>query len=297
MKIKILYEDPNILVIDKPSGVSVHPASSEASPDKQRNDTNSAIAEFVSLKKETISDWVLKNYPKTKNVGEPLGEIKRPGVVHRLDHETSGVMLLVKNQKAFEFLKSQFSAPALEMQNRGLADRVNRVKKIYVAIVQGHVKNNRGVINKPIGRSPKDFRRHLAGRGARGELREAITEYKVLRRFKVKAYQNFYPRGSHAVLSEGRRGKNYDMPKLSPFSFLEIKPKTGRTHQIRVHMKFLNHPIVCDSLYNPKGLCPKGLSRLALHAKAIEFKNLKGKIIKVESPTPKIFLKLVNLAG
>jgi len=288
MKIKILYEDPNILAIDKPSGVSAHPASSGASPDKQRNDTNSAIAEFVSLKKETISDWVLKNYPKTKNVGEPLGKIKRPGVVHRLDHETSGVMLLVKNQKAFEFLKSQF---------------VNReIKKTYHAIVSGFVRDNRGVINKPIGRSPKDFRRHLAGRGARGELREAITEYKVLKRFEAQCIQNF----SHCALPRVRVGtlaaKNFK--GTAPFSYLEIKPKTGRTHQIRAHMKYLNHPIVCDTLYNPGGLCPiplpslplikreekgGGLSRLALHAKSIEFKNLKGKIIKVESPIPKEF--------
>ena len=228
MRIKVLYEDSIILAIEKPSGISVH------------GDGRS--------KEKTITDWVIKNYPKMKNVGEPMGEILRPGIVHRLDRETSGVLLLAKNQKAFEFLKKQF------------IDR--EIKKIYHAIVSSSVKNDRGIINKPIGRSPRDFRRYLAGRGARGELREAITEYKVLKRFEIS--------------------KN-------KFTYLEIKPKTGRTHQIRVHMKFFNHPVVCDSLYNPDGICPKNISRMALHAKSIKFKNLSGKIIKVESKLPNFF--------
>lgn len=238
-KIKILYEDTNILAIDKPSGISVH-------------------ADGRS-KEKTITDWVLKNYPKIKNVGESMfietekikREIKRPGIVHRLDRETSGVLLLAKNQKAHEFLKKQF-------MNR-------EVKKTYVAIVSGWVKNNHGFIDKPIGRSPSDFRRHLAGRGARGELREAITEYKILKRF---------------------------IDKKEKFSYLEVKPKTGRTHQIRVHMKFLNHPVIGDVLYNPDG--PKA-KRMMLHAHSIEFKNLKGKTIKIESPLPAEFKKVLKL--
>jgi 23S rRNA pseudouridine1911/1915/1917 synthase len=236
MKIKILYEDSNILAIDKPSGISVH------------SDGRG--------KEKTITDWILKKYPKMKNVGEPQFfedkkikiEIKKPGIVHRLDRETSGVLLLAKNQKTYEFLKSQF-------QNR-------EIKKTYITIVNGWVKNDHGIINKPIGRSPKDFRRHLAGRGVRGELREAITEYKILKRFEISS---------------------------NKFTCLEIHPKTGRTHQIRVHMKYLNHPVVCDSLYNPNNSCPRSISRLALHAKSIEFKNLKGEMIKVESPLPKEF--------
>ena len=237
-KVKILFEDKDILAVEKPSGIFVH---------------------FDGRSKEkTISDWFLRNYPKVKNVGESIfvdgKEIKKPGIVHRLDKETSGVLLLAKNQKAFEFLKGQF-------KNR-------EVKKVYNAVVSGWVKNDRGVVNKTIGRSPVDFRRRLAGRGARGELREAITEYKVLKRFKDK--------------------------KGNKFTFLEIKPKTGRTHQIRVHMKFLNHPVVCDSLYNPKGFCPKGLNRLTLHAKSIEFKNLKDKVFKIESKLPKEIEKMIK---
>lgn len=122
-KIKVLYEDPNILAINKPSGILVHP------------DNHS--------KAKTIVDLFIKKYPKLE-------------VVHRLDKETSGVLLLAKNQKAHVFLKKQF---------------VNReIKKTYFAIVNGFVKNDHGVINKPIGRSPVDFRRRLAGRGARGGI-------------------------------------------------------------------------------------------------------------------------------
>lgn len=220
MKIKVLYEDVNILAIGKPSGILT-------CPDQHNNG------------EENVFDLLRTKYPKLE-------------LVHRLDKETSGV-LLCKNKKAQEFLKKQF-------QER-------TVKKTYVAIVNGSVKNDYGIINKPIGRSPSDFRRRLAGRGARGEMREAITEYKVLKRFEVS--------------------KN-------KYSYLEIKPKTGRTHQIRVHLKFLNHPVVYDSLYNPNNPCPKGLSRLALHAKSIEFKDLKGRTIKVESPVPKEFKKMVK---
>jgi 23S rRNA pseudouridine1911/1915/1917 synthase len=250
MKIKILYEDSNILAIDKPSGILVH-------PDQRSTE-------------KTVLDLFLKKYPKVE-------------LVHRLDKDTSGVMLLAKNKKSHEFLKQQFQ------------DRV--VKKTYIAIVSGYVKNDRGVINKPIGRSPKDFRRYLSGRGARGEMREAITEYKVLKRFEITTPKPL-------LKKEGRnssRPAKGEWPKaegVDKFTYLEVRPKTGRTHQIRVHMKFLNHPVVGDSLYNPDTPCPKGISRLALHAKSIEFKNLKGKTIKVESPLPKEFskiLKLINL--
>ena len=237
MKIKILYEDPNILALEKPSGISVHPDG--------------------RTKEKTLTEWILKNYPKMKNVGEDevyefkneKVEIKKPGVVHRLDRDTSGVLLLAKNQKAYEWLKTQFQ------------DR--EIKKTYVAIVSGNMKSERGVVNKPIGRSPKDFRRYSAGRGARGEMREAVTQYRVLDRF------------------EDKKGNKY--------TYIELHPKTGRTHQIRVHMKYLNHPIVGDALYNPDAPVPKGVTRMALHAKSIEFKNLKGETVKVESQIPEEF--------
>ncbi|MFZ3011549.1 MAG: RluA family pseudouridine synthase [Minisyncoccia bacterium] len=241
MRIKVLYEDSNILAIDKPSGILVHP------------DDRS--------KEKTILDLFLKKYPKLE-------------IVHRLDKETSGVLLLAKNKKAHEFLKKQFQ------------DRT--IKKTYVAIVSGNMKNDRGIINKPIGRSPKDFRRYLAGRGARGEMRDAVTQYRVLKRFEAPCVQNF----SGSSLKGSHTDKNFK--HTAPFSYLEIHPKTGRTHQIRVHMKYLNHPVVCDSLYNPDNPCPKGISRMALHAKSIEFKNLKEEVVKVESSAPLQFKKVVN---
>jgi len=227
MKTKVLYEDTNILAIDKPSWILV--------------------------------DEIATKYPKFI-------------LAHRLDQGTSGVMLLAKNEKAYEFLKAQFKG--------------RTIKKIYHAIVSGHLKNDHGIINKPIGRSPKDFRRHLSGRGARGEMREAETSYKVLKRFSYPPQPS--PKGRAKILPFGEEKGGVK------FSYLEIKPKTGRTHQIRVHMKYLNHPVVCDSLYNPDQPCPKGLKRLALHAKSIEFTNLQEKIIKVESPLPKEFEMVVK---
>jgi 23S rRNA pseudouridine1911/1915/1917 synthase len=265
MKIKILYEDKDILVIDKPSGISVHPDGRS--------------------KEKTIVDWVMKNYPKMKNVGESMffedKEIFRPGIVHRLDKDTSGVLLLAKNKNSYEFLKKQFQ------------DR--EVKKTYNAIVLGWVKNDRGIVNKTIGRSPNDFRKKLAGRGARGELREAITEYRVLKRFEL------IPSKTTTGLSVEKlklHKKNTEEEKNSKiplkFTFLEIRPKTGRTHQIRVHMKFLNHPVASDTLYNPGKPYPKGLTRLSLHARSIKFKNLKGEEIKVESHLPKEMKEVVK---
>jgi len=242
MKIKVLYQDANVLAIDKPAGISV------------QNDGRN--------KEKTLLDFVVKKYPKAE-------------LVHRLDKDTSGVLLFAKNTKAHEFLKKQFQA--------------RTIKKVYHTVVNGFIKNDKGIINKPIGRSPSDFRRRLAGRGARGELREAVTEYKVLKRFEAKA-QEFFPRSSLPRVRGGTHTpKKSSALSLEKFTYLEVMPKTGRTHQIRVHMKYLSHPVVCDSLYNPTGACPKGFKRMALHAKSIEFKNLQGKVIKVESPLPKEF--------
>lgn len=226
MEIKVLFEDSNILAIDKPSGILVHPVPEQARYGTGPNDKSD---------EETIYDIFVKKYSELE-------------IVHRLDRETSGVMLLAKNANAHSALKSQF--------------KKRNVKKIYHCIVEGWMKEDFGTIDKPIGRSPRDFRRRSAGRGARGQMREAITFWKVFNKFEEDG---------------------------SKYSYLEVRPKTGRTHQIRVHMKYLNRPVVCDSLYNPKGLCSPEVGRLALHAKEIEFKNLKGELVKVESPLPGFF--------
>ncbi len=237
MDIKILYEDKDILAIDKPAGLVVHPDGKSKGP--------------------FLTDWILENYPKTEKVGESVetkqyGLIKRPGIVHRLDRETSGTMLIAKTKKGYESLKKQFQ------------DRL--VSKKYLTFVYGEIKDQFGIINRPIGRSPKDFRRWSATRGARGEKREAETWYELIK------YRSGY-------------------------SFLEIEPKTGRTHQIRVHFKAINHPIVSDSLYaseKPKAL---GFERTALHAYSLKFKNCLNKEILVKSPIPADFVNAIEELG
>lgn len=228
-EIKILYEDDNIAVINKPAGLIVH-------PDGKREE-------------ESVSSWTLEKYPQTKEVGEPIilsdgRVVLRPGIVHRIDRETSGVLVLAKNQKSFLFLKEQF-------QNR-------EISKVYEAFVWGRIKEDDGVIDRPIARSRKNFRLWSAQRGGRGELRDALTYFRVLDRKKE-------------------------------FSFVEISPKTGRTHQIRVHFKAINHPLVSDSLYAPKRPEALGFQRLALHAKKLTFKNLEGEDVPVEAPYPSDF--------
>lgn len=233
---EIIFENDDYLVINKPAGIMVH------------GDGRST--------EKTVADFVLEKYSDIKEVGEPMivriGDMEktiyRPGIVHRLDKDTSGVMVVAKNQKTFEYLKNQF-------KNR-------KVQKTYNAIVWGRFKTKKGLVDESIGRSPSDFRRWSANRGKRGKLREATTEYRVLDEFE----------------------KNGDI-----FSFMEIRPKTGRTHQIRVHMQFLHHPIVCDPLYAGKKPCVL-LGRLALHAKNLEFCDLNGVLQCFEAPLPEDIL-------
>lgn len=229
MKIEELFKNENFVVINKPSGLVIHSDG--------------------KTKEETLADWVLENYPETKDVGEAMGDIQRPGIVHRLDKETSGVIIITRTKEAYNVLKKQF-------QNR-------EVKKTYKAFVYGKVKNDSGVINRPIARSASDFRKWSAQRGSRGKERDALTEYSII-----------------------ERGEKY--------SFIELHPKTGRTHQIRVHLKAINYPVICDKLYAPKRECALGFNRLALHSESIEFSGLEGEKIKVEAPLPKDFQKALK---
>lgn len=250
MQIDVLYEDENFLAVDKPAGISVH--TSPGNKDER-----------------TIADWILENRPEIEGVGEDMeieykGEmvtIQRPGIVHRLDRDTSGVLLIAKNETTFNFLKRQF--------------KKRNIQKIYHTFVYGEVKDpsaslrtgGRGIINAPIGRSPKDIRMWTAGRGAKGEAREALTEYIVLKRFN---YHN------------------------DVFSFLEIYPKTGRTHQIRVHLRYINHPVVSDPLYSGSNEKALGFLRTALHAKKISFKDRDGRDISIEASYPKDFQNIIE---
>lgn len=197
----------------------------------------------------TLSDWVLAHYSALKGVGEPLvlssGEkIERHGIVHRIDRETSGALVLCKDQETFLYVKSLF-------QER-------KVTKMYNAFVWGVFKEKEGIIDLPIGRSGKDFRRRSARRDAKGIMREALTRYKVIEGDGI-------------------------------FSYLELKPETGRTHQIRVHMSAIDHPLLCDRLYAPKRPCELGFARVALHARSISFSLENGEKISVEAPLPADF--------
>lgn len=225
----IIYEDDEILVINKPSGLVVH--------------GDGRTEEY------SVSDWVIKNYSDLKEVGEPWenqkGEIiPRPGIVHRLDRDTSGVMVVAKTQESFEFLKEQF-------QER-------TIKKTYHTFVYDSFKEEEGDIDRPIGKSKTDFRMWSAQPGSRGVQREAHTAWEVL----------------------GRIEKNN-----KKYTYLELTPTTGRTHQLRVHLKAIHHPIVCDKLYAPKRGCALGFKRLALHASTI---TIPGKDT-FEAPYPEDF--------
>jgi 23S rRNA pseudouridine1911/1915/1917 synthase len=265
MNIKILFEDKNVLVIDKPAGISVHPAAEQA-----RNGTGP----YGRSKEKTITDWLISNYPSIKNVGEPLvtekEKILRPGIVHRLDKETSGVLLVAKNQKTFLFLKEQFQE--------------HKIKKTYRLFVYGFVSDpkaslltgKRGIINAPIGRSQKDIRAYTAGRGAREPLRDAVTEYIILNKFTDSNNDDENKEVSHQ------------------YSYIEAYPKTGRTHQIRVHMRYINHPVVSDPLYRGNQDLALGMKRLALHSYSIIFRLPNGEQKTVEAPLPADFKKVIK---
>ena len=229
---QILFENDDVLVINKPAGLIVHPDGKN--------------------KKPTLTDWIEENYPNLKGIGEPAiyndEEIDRPGIVHRLDEQTSGAILIAKTPESYTLFKNQF-------MNR-------EVEKEYHAFVWGHFKETKGVIDAPIGRSA-DPRRRLAGRGARGELREAVTAWQVLTQFEDE--------------------------KNDKFAFVVLQPKTGRTHQLRVHMKYIQRPIVSDHTYAKDRPDALGFQRVALHARKISFKYNGGTKIEVEAPYPPDF--------
>jgi len=226
MEPEILYEDEEIVAIAKPPGVMTHP------------DGHS--------KEETASDWFLRAYPRSADVGETQvlkdgTEIARPGIVHRLDRDTSGVLVFAKAPDAHARLKAAF-------QER-------EAKKTYLALVYGTPKERKGAIEFSIGRSRKDFRLRSAQPKARGTLRDALTRYEVVSDI-----------GTHALV--------------------KAMPETGRTHQIRVHLKAIHHPVVCDPLYAPGRPCDLGLSRLGLHAYGLEIPKADGGRILITAPVP-----------
>ncbi len=242
----IIHEDDSIIVINKPAGLTVHPDG--------------------KAKFETLSEILLEERPEMKFIGEPLtletGEvILRPGIMHRLDRDTSGVMVIAKTAEAYDSLKSQFQD--------------HTVKKHYKAIVMGTFRAPRGIIKEPIGRSNQDIRKWAAGVHARGEKREAVTRYMALRSGKTTGPDD---------------GQTYSV------SIVDIYPETGRTHQIRVHMQYIQHPIIGDQLY--ASYIPKmfGMERQALHAEDITIKHpTTGKTVRYIAPLPDDMNKAIKL--
>ena len=233
--IEIIHEEKDFVIINKPAGLITH------SDGRKKEEVDSVAAQ------------VLKLYPQTKDVGEKDDKFERHGIVHRLDSDTSGVMIIALNQEFYTYIKEQF--------------KTHKVQKEYRTLVYGHFKSLKGCIQESIGRSQSDFRKYVCGRFARGELREAITYFEVLNQFE-------------------KNGVKY--------AYVSVSPKTGRTHQIRVHMKHLNHGILADKLYMPNHKDNLGLTRQALHAFKITFMDMNGKERVFEAPLSSDMLDLIR---
>lgn len=243
-KLNIVYEDNNILVINKPAGLTVH--------------------EGIRTEK-TLVDFLIEYCPEIRNIGDPSTSSEqsnlRPGIVHRLDKNTSGLMVIAKTNKAFDFLKNQF--------------KERKIEKKYLVLVCGIVKNKEGIIDSYIGRmgdkqiSVKSEEEIEHRKAKIKNLKKATTEYKVLK-------------------------------YLDGHTLCEAMPKTGRMHQIRVHFKSIGHPVAGDLKYGLKNCSclDNRILRQFLHAKYLSFSLPNGKRMAFEVDLPEdlqnILLDLEN---
>ena len=230
-KIKVLAETADFAVIYKPAGVTVHRIKHLESARRRRGEVAPGGEVY-------LTDWVLNHYPETAGAGDDPEY--RPGIVHRLDKETSGALIIARNSEAFDYLKSLFQE--------------GKVKKVYLALVHGEVRGGSGIINKPIGLLGGSVKRTVHG----GKMvKEAVTEYKVRQRY-------------------------------DDYTLLEVSPKTGRTHQIRVHLASIGHPIVGDKLYGGKKekRAKLSLNRQFLHAYFLGFTDREGIRREFEADLP-----------
>lgn len=222
MPLDIIYEDDDMLVINKEKGIVVHPGNGNLDG--------------------TLANAVMA---KCKGSLSGIGGKIRPGIVHRIDKDTSGLIIVAKNDTAHINLSKQ------------IQDR--KVKKTYIALVRGVIKENEATINMPIGRSSKDRKKMAVTKDGK----EAITHFKVLKRY-------------------------------NGFTLLEVKIETGRTHQIRVHLSEIGYPIVGDEIYS-NGKNPFGVKGQMLHAEKLELKHPRtGKDLTFEAPVPKYFANIIN---
>ena len=233
-KISVIHEDKNFVAVYKPAGVLVH-------------STRIKNLEFrIKDDETTLVDWLVEKYPEVKTVGDDPKT--RPGIVHRLDKDTSGVLLIPRTQHYFEYLKKLF-------QN-------HEIKKTYVALVYGKLEPRVGKIEKPISLKSGSVKRTVW----KGKMeKEAITLYEVTKYFQRSSASS---------------------PRSSAFTLVGVMPKTGRTHQIRIHMASIGHPIVGDALYGPKNN-PFNLHRQFLHAESLEWTSENGHRIKIEAELPR----------
>lgn len=226
MDLPILYEDRDVVAVAKPAGLITHADG--------------------RTEEVTAEDWFKERYPELKAFPQTVlteGALLERciGYVHRLDRDTSGVLVFAKNPEAYTFLRKAFH------------DR--EVKKTYLAFTYGAPKEKTGVIDFDIGRSRKDFRLRSAQPKAKGTMRSALTRYEVI----------------------GEVGES---------ALMKMSPETGRTHQIRVHLKAIHHPIICDPLYAPKHASALGITRLGLHAFQIDLPLPSGGRKKITAPIP-----------
>ena len=219
----ILYEDNDVLVVNKPKNMVVHPAPGHYS--------GTLVNAVMFHCKDNLSG---------------INGVLRPGIVHRIDKDTTGSLIICKNDVAHNSLAAQL--------------KEHSIRRKYVAIVHGILKEDEGTINAPIGRNPND-RMKMAVNPKNGK--DAITHYKVLQRLK-----------------------NY--------TYVECVLETGRTHQIRVHMASINHPLLGDSVYGP-AKCPYKLEGQTLHAQVLGFVHpTTDEYIEVSAPLPEYFEKILK---
>ncbi|MBI4096610.1 MAG: RluA family pseudouridine synthase [Candidatus Levybacteria bacterium] len=243
MEMKVIFEDGDLLVLDKPAGMIVN-----------RADTTKDLM--------TVQDWVEEKFSIFNfqfSIDRESDFYKRAGIVHRLDKETSGILLVAKNPESFVNLQSQF--------------KERKVQKTYIALAHGKIESAIGEINVAVGRLPWNRKRF----GVIADGRESVTRYRVISNFKFQI-SNFQ----------------------ESLSLVELYPKTGRTHQIRVHLQYIHHPIFADPLYagrktgrNDRKLLP----RIFLHASKISFHHPRtNDLLSFESPLPedlKNFLSII----